>query len=55
MLWGSRGVVARLFKPLELWQAQCAGRVSGQALESGHFVPEEAHAEVANALRSAFA
>jgi haloacetate dehalogenase len=54
VLWGSRGVVARLFKPLELWQAQCAGRVSGQALESGHFVPEEAHTEVANALRSAF-
>jgi len=54
VLWGSRGVVARLFKPLELWQAQCAGRVSGQALESGHFVPEEAYAEVANAVRSAF-
>jgi haloacetate dehalogenase len=54
VLWGSRGVVGRLFKPLELWQAQCAGRVSGQALESGHFIPEEAHAEVAVALRAAF-
>jgi haloacetate dehalogenase len=43
-----------MFKPLELWQAQCAGRVSGQALESGHFIPEEAHAEVAAAVRAAF-
>jgi len=49
-LWGTRGVVHRLFKPLELWQAQCAGRVSGEAIESGHFVPEEAPEAVARAL-----
>ncbi len=53
-LWGTRGVVHRMFKPLELWQAQCAGHVSGQALESGHFVPEEAHAGVARALQGYF-
>jgi haloacetate dehalogenase len=50
VLWGTRGVVQRMFKPLELWQAQCAGRVSGEALPSGHFVPEEAPAETAKAL-----
>ena len=41
VLWGQRGVVNRLFKPLELWQAQCAGQVSGQAVPAGHFIPEE--------------
>ncbi|MCR5884786.1 alpha/beta hydrolase [Rhizobacter sp. J219] len=54
VLWGTRGVVQRMFKPLELWQAQCAGRVSGEALPSGHFVPEEAPAETARALLAFF-
>jgi haloacetate dehalogenase len=55
VLWGSRGIVHRLFDPLALWQAQCAGRVSGQALDTGHFVPEEAPGEVAAALLAFFA
>lgn len=54
VLWGKHGVVHRMFKPLELWQAQCAGAVSGEGLESGHFVPEEAHAAVARAIGSFF-
>ena len=41
VLWGERGVVNKMFKPLELWQAQCEGQVSGQVLPSGHFIPEE--------------
>ncbi len=41
VLWGARGVVNRLFKPLELWQAQCAAKVTGQAVPAGHFIPEE--------------
>lgn len=54
VLWGQRGLVNRLFKPLDLWQAQCAGRVSGQAMASGHFIPEELPAETADALWSFF-
>ncbi|HEX3139806.1 MAG TPA: alpha/beta hydrolase, partial [Rhizobacter sp.] len=54
VLWGTRGLIHRMFKPLDLWQAQCAGRVSGQALESGHFVPEETHAAVARAIGDFF-
>ena len=54
VLWGSRGVVEHMFKPLEVWQAQCEGRVSGQGLPSGHFVPEEAPAETAQALLAFF-
>jgi haloacetate dehalogenase len=41
VLWGERGVVNKMFTPLELWQAQCEGQVSGQVLPSGHFIPEE--------------
>ena len=41
VLWGDRGVVHKMFKPLELWQAQCAAQVSGQVVPSGHFIPEE--------------
>jgi haloacetate dehalogenase len=50
VLWGERGVVNRLFKPLELWQAQCAGCVSGQAVPAGHFIPEELPEQTAEAL-----
>ena len=41
VMWGERGVVNRMFKPVELWQAQCAGRVQGHLMPAGHFIPEE--------------
>ncbi len=50
VLWGERGVVNRLFKPIELWQAQCAGRVSGQTVPAGHFIPEELPERTVKAL-----
>lgn len=50
VLWGERGVVNRMFQPLQLWQAQCAGRVSGQAVPAGHFIPEELPELTAEAL-----
>ena len=54
VLWGARGVVQRLFDPLELWRAQCDGRVSGRALDCGHFLPEERPEETAQALADFF-
>jgi haloacetate dehalogenase len=54
VLWGERGVVQKLFKPLELWQAQCAGQVTGQAVPAGHFIPEELPGTTADALRGFF-
>ncbi|WP_048438389.1 alpha/beta fold hydrolase [Caenimonas sp. SL110] len=50
-LWGQRGLIEKLFKPIALWQAQCAGTVTGQSMPAGHFIPEELHAETAQALR----
>jgi haloacetate dehalogenase len=47
--------VNRFFRPLALWQAQCAGTVVGEALPSGHFIPEELPLETAQALAQFFA
>jgi haloacetate dehalogenase len=52
VLWGDRGVVHKMFKPLELWQAQCAGLVSGHVVPSGHFIPEELPDLTAQSLRA---
>ena len=54
VLWGERGVVQRMFQPLALWQAQCAGTVSGHALPCGHFLPEECPEDTAAALQGFF-
>ena len=52
VLWGARGVVQRLFKPLDVWQAQCTASVTGEALPAGHFIPEEQPEWTARALRN---
>ncbi len=54
VLWGELGVVHKLFEPLALWQAQCAGIVSGHAMPAGHFIPEELPLETADALSQFF-
>lgn len=51
VIWGDRGVVQRLFRPMDLWQAQCAATVSGEAVQAGHFIPEEHTMLTANTLR----
>ncbi|QWD69345.1 alpha/beta hydrolase [Polynucleobacter sp. VK25] len=40
VLWGEHGLVNKCFKPLEDWQ-QVADMVSGAAVPSGHYIPEE--------------
>ncbi len=54
LLWGSLGVIDRLFDPLLLWADQCAGTVSGQMLPAGHFIPEELPQHTAAALAAFF-
>ncbi|HEX7889166.1 MAG TPA: alpha/beta hydrolase [Ramlibacter sp.] len=55
VLWGAKGLVGRVFKPIALWQAQCAGAVGGQEMPAGHFIPEELPGPTADALRGFFA
>ncbi|OHC65856.1 MAG: alpha/beta hydrolase [Rhodocyclales bacterium RIFCSPLOWO2_02_FULL_63_24] len=53
VLWGARGFVGRNYDVLALWREK-ASRVSGAAIDCGHFLPEEAPAAVANHLREFF-
>ena len=50
VLWGERGVVHRLFRPLEDWAAG-RGDVRGRALPCGHYLAEEAPEETLAELR----
>jgi haloacetate dehalogenase len=54
VMWGTHGVVHRLFDPVTLWRAQCAAGVEAAPLPTGHFVPEEAPEAVAGRLRAFF-
>ena len=49
VLWGSRGTVGVREDPLALWRRHFP-RATGRALEAGHFLAEEAPAEVAAAV-----
>lgn len=50
VLWGAQGFVDTAYDVLNVWR-QYADDVRGHALESGHFVAEEAPAETLKALR----
>ena len=54
LLWGERGVIHKLFDPVALWRAQCAGEVLPQLMPGGHFLPEELPGETARALLEFF-
>ena len=50
VLWGAQAFVGREYEPLSVWR-EYAGDVRGQALPTGHFLPEEAPDLVIAALR----
>ncbi|MEK9625501.1 MAG: alpha/beta hydrolase [Gammaproteobacteria bacterium] len=50
-LWGDKGFVHRTYDVLQVWR-DYADEVSGKALSSGHFLPEEDPQGVIDALRS---
>lgn len=50
VLWGARGALPAWYDTLEVWRAW-APDLTGEALDCGHFVPEERPAETAAALR----
>jgi haloacetate dehalogenase len=53
VLWGARGFVARSYDVLATWRERAA-EVHGQALDCGHFLPEEAPDAVCVALLGFF-
>jgi haloacetate dehalogenase len=54
VLWGTKGVVNRLFRPLDDWRS-VALDVRGEALEGGHFLAEEAPEATLARLQAFFA
>jgi haloacetate dehalogenase len=52
-LWGKRGIMEKYFDVLATWRERAAD-VRGQALDCGHFLPEEAASETAATLLSFF-
>jgi haloacetate dehalogenase len=49
-LWGAKGKVGGWYDPVALWQQYCASTVTGGAVNSGHYLAEEAPAEVLSYL-----
>jgi haloacetate dehalogenase len=49
VLWGSSGSLAGVADPVALWRPWCL-TVSGRAIESGHFIPEENPAALLDAV-----
>ncbi len=46
VLWGSKGRIGGWYDPLAIWRGYCNAEVSGYPVDSGHYLAEEAPAEV---------
>jgi haloacetate dehalogenase len=45
-LWGAKGKVGGWYDPLAIWRGYCSATVTGGAVNSGHYLAEEAPGEV---------
>jgi haloacetate dehalogenase len=45
VLWGAKGVIGKWYRPLEIWRRYARGELSGGAVNSGHYLAEEAPEE----------
>ena len=50
ILWGEAGIPAKGASPLDIWRETFAPQAEGQAIDSGHFLPEENPAATLAAL-----
>ena len=48
-LWGARGAMHKRYEVVSIWKER-ASHVDGRAINSGHFIPEEAPEDLINAL-----
>jgi len=46
VLWGEKGKIGKWYMPLDIWRRYCDGGVTGGPVQSGHYLAEEAPAEV---------
>lgn len=54
VLWGAKGKIGEWYEPLDIWRQYCTGEVTGGAVNSGHYLAEEAPDEVAEQLLAFF-
>ncbi|MEK9969322.1 MAG: alpha/beta hydrolase [Ferrovibrio sp.] len=54
VLWGSKGLMDKAYDVLGAWRDRVSGPLSGHAVNSGHFLPEDAPEETYAALRKFF-
>lgn len=55
VLWGAKGKMSEWYQPLQVWREYCADRVIGGSVDSGHYLAEEAPAEVLSRFLEFFA
>jgi haloacetate dehalogenase len=51
ILWGAAGIPAASSAPLDVWRSTFAPQATGNPVDSGHFLPEEAPEETLQALQ----
>jgi haloacetate dehalogenase len=50
-LWGEKGIIGRFYEPLAVWQRYTTGAVTGSAVPSGHYIPEEVPGRLVEELK----
>jgi haloacetate dehalogenase len=46
VLWGEKGKIGAWYDALTIWRDYCAANVTGGAVPSGHYIPEETPGEL---------
>lgn len=54
VLWGRQGLMEKHFDVLATWREKASGPVTGEALDCGHYLPEEAAAATTERLAAFF-
>jgi haloacetate dehalogenase len=55
VLWGAKGKIGQWYDAPAIWRQYCAAEVTGGAVDSGHYLAEEAPGAVTTQLLAFFA
>jgi len=54
VLWGEKGKIGKWYEPLAVWRDYADGPVDGHALDTGHYLAEEAPGATVDAFEDFF-
>lgn len=54
VLWGKKGLIEIKYDAVAEWKKVCSSEVSGEAVDSGHYIPEEAPEKLLEHIKSFF-